>query len=175
MADHGIRGSFHPCDRAGELIRPPILIDKTNPAPPQINGGKNVQVLLQYQFPAGYGGKTCRFSFANPQKATGSKKAQLFTVGGPVTATNTYWSRPYRDQYLGTFNAGGGTAEAAWDEVSPPTRPCPAVATTLNYEVVPQNDKYVSLSLFFFTPGLLLMLPSDYISWYIGSLVIQAY
>lgn len=70
-------------------------------------------------------------------------KVQLFSVGGPVLASNTYWSRPYRNIHIGTFNANGGTAEAAWDEVSPPIWPCPATATTYGYEVVPQNDKYV--------------------------------
>lgn len=106
-----------------------------------MNGGKNIQTLLQYSFPSGYGGKSCRFSFANAQKATGSMKVQLFTVGGPITNYNTYWSRPYRDQYKGTFNTGGGTAEAIWDEGSPPIWPCPSTATTYNYEVVPQGDK----------------------------------
>lgn len=55
--------------------------------------------------------------------------------------SNTFWSRPYRDQYKGTFNTGGGTAEAIWDEGSPPIFACPSVATVYGFEVIAQNDK----------------------------------
>ncbi|KAH0609208.1 uncharacterized protein H6S33_001436 [Morchella sextelata] len=100
--------------------------------------------LLSFNFPSGYGGKTCSFSFANgwPQPlsdVSNSRKVQLFSVGGPISATNTYTNRPYRDVPYGIFSVTPDGAVGTWDGPTP-TFPCPASATTLGFEVAPQGD-----------------------------------
>ncbi|KAH8150742.1 uncharacterized protein LAJ45_05438 [Morchella importuna] len=116
------------------------------------NGAHDINTLISYYFPDGYAGKKCSFSFSAVQGLDGSKKVQLFTVGGrDITPNDTFNYRPHRDAWLGIFNAGTGVFDGAI-----PTFACPTSATTLNYEVVPQND-------------------NDYVWWYIwaGGLVIN--
>ncbi|KAH8144504.1 uncharacterized protein LAJ45_11479 [Morchella importuna] len=100
--------------------------------------------LLSFDFPSGYGGKTCSFSFANgwaqpPSEVSNSRKVQLFSVGGPISATNTYTSRPYRNVSYGIFSVTSNGAVGTWDGQTP-TFPCPASATTIGFEVAPQGD-----------------------------------
>ncbi|KAL0631512.1 hypothetical protein Q9L58_009620 [Maublancomyces gigas] len=99
--------------------------------------------LLNFPFPSGYAGKTCSFSFANgwapSHTYANSQKVQLFSVGGPITASNTYTSRPYRNVSYGIFHVSDDGAVGTWDG-STPTFPCPAAATTLGFEVLSQGD-----------------------------------
>lgn len=106
--------------------------------------------LLSIPFPAGYGGRTCSFSFANgwapsrtawspPGALNNSQRVLLFSVGGTISASNTYTSRPYRDISYGIFKVSDTGATGTWDGPTP-TFPCPAAATTLGFEVVPQGD-----------------------------------
>lgn len=109
--------------------------------PLQVNGGNNIESLIQYNFPAGYSGMNCRFAFSNPITATGTKKVQLFTVGGrQIAPTDTFNNRPFRNEFLGTFNAMTGTSPAVWDG-NTPTWQCSATAVVLGYEAVPEGDK----------------------------------
>ncbi|KAI5839379.1 hypothetical protein DFP73DRAFT_211145 [Morchella snyderi] len=102
----------------------------------RLNGAYDINTLLSYNFPAGFAGKKCSFAFVGTQGLGGSKKVQLFTVGGrDITPDDTFNSRPYRDAWLGIFNADTGAFDA-----SAPTFNCPASATTLNYEIAPQGD-----------------------------------
>ncbi|KAL7269879.1 hypothetical protein RUND412_007431 [Rhizina undulata] len=103
------------------------------------NGQYNVQTLVAIPFTTGYPGRQCQLRFKNPSYVYGSAQAQVFTVGGPVTTSNTYNSRPYRNVQMGTFTAVVGS-EATWTYYGGNTFNCPTSATTLNYEVVPVND-----------------------------------
>lgn len=106
--------------------------------------------LLSIPFPAGHAGKTCSFAFAGgwapprtnwapPGANPNSQRVQLFTVGGTISATNTYTSRPYRDVSYGIFLVSNSGATGTWDGPTP-TFPCPATATVLGFEVAPQGD-----------------------------------
>lgn len=99
--------------------------------------------LLSVPFPDGYAGKTCSFSFANgwapSQTNPNSQKVQLFSVGGPISATDTYTSRPYRNISYGIFSVTIDGSVGTWDGPVP-TFPCPASATTLGFEVAPEGD-----------------------------------
>lgn len=106
--------------------------------------------LLAFPLPGGLAGKTCSFSFAGgwapsqtdwspPGAVNNSRRVQLFSVGGPISATNTYTSRPYRNVSYGIFLIDPTGATAQWDGPTP-TFPCPATATTLGFEVAPQGD-----------------------------------
>ncbi|KAL0636930.1 hypothetical protein Q9L58_004032 [Maublancomyces gigas] len=106
--------------------------------------------LLSIPFPDGHAGKTCSFAFAGgwapprtnwapPGADPNSQRVQLFTVGGTISATNTYTSRPYRDVSYGIFKVSNDGATGTWDGPTP-TFPCPAKATVLGFEVAPQGD-----------------------------------
>ncbi|KAL0637933.1 hypothetical protein Q9L58_003011 [Maublancomyces gigas] len=138
--------------RAVTTIQPSLIItiEEANPdtafgptsvaVVSKINGSSSIQSLIQYNFPAGYSGLSCRFDFSNPITASGTKKVQLFTVGGrQITPTDTFNNRPFRNEFLGTFNAVTGPPSTVWDG-SAPTWPCPATAVTLGFEAVPEGD-----------------------------------
>jgi len=87
----------------------------------------------------GFVGQKCTLNFQDPWHLTGSQSIQLFTVGGAVTGAETWNTRPFRNQHVGTFKARPGSAE--WSESFPfRTFKCPSGGTTLYYEVVPTGD-----------------------------------
>ena len=100
------------------------------------NGQHDVSTLLSYNV----SGKKCSLSFSDPTLLSGSKTVQIFDLGGPVSATNTYLTRPFRNNYRCTMRikpAGQGPAEII-DNVSCTNFDCPS--GVVGYEVVPQND-----------------------------------
>jgi len=96
--------------------------------------------LLAYSFTQGYPGKTCTFQFSGGWYAGGTRKVQLFSVGGPITSSNTFTSRPYRNNSYGIFTISTDGSTGTWDDIPTPTFPCPASATILGFEVVPEGD-----------------------------------
>jgi len=101
--------------------------------------------LLEFTFTQGYPGSTCTFAFSDGWYASGTQKVQLFSVGGPILASNTFTSRPYRDISYGIFTVTADGATGTWDDIPIPTFPCPAIPTSLGFEVVPEGDTdYVS-------------------------------
>lgn len=59
---------------------------------------------------------TCKLGFKNPLLASGSGRAQLFSLGSSITAGASWEHRPYRDQHLGTLHAlGPGQGEGIWE------------------------------------------------------------
>ncbi|KAH8146689.1 uncharacterized protein LAJ45_09372 [Morchella importuna] len=101
----------------------------------------DTNTLLSYSLPDGLKGKTCQFILGNGFYAGGTRKVQLFSVGGPISTTDTFTSRPYRNIHYGIFTIAPDGASATWDAIPPPKFPCPEKATTLGYEVVPQGDE----------------------------------
>ncbi|KAH0608737.1 uncharacterized protein H6S33_001871 [Morchella sextelata] len=101
----------------------------------------DTNTLLSYSLPGGLKGKTCQFVLGNGFYAGGTRKVQLFSVGGPISAANTFTSRPYRNIHYGIFTIAPDGSSATWDAIPPPKFPCPESATTLGYEVVPQGDE----------------------------------
>lgn len=54
-------------------------------------------------------------------------------------ATNTYTSRPYRNNFYGIFYVENDGSKGTWDGATP-TWPCPTTAVTLGFEVISQGD-----------------------------------
>jgi hypothetical protein len=100
----------------------------------------DTNALLEYTFSQGYPGKTCTFAFSDGWYAGGTQKVQLFSVGGPISTSNTFTSRPYRDISYGIFTISVDGTTGTWDDIPIPTFPCPATATSLGFEVVPEGD-----------------------------------
>ncbi|KAL0639075.1 hypothetical protein Q9L58_001957 [Maublancomyces gigas] len=140
--------------RAAPSFYPTLVINISSPDRGSVSGDVYVHrstaggiqyqtnSLIAFPIPSGYSGKTCSFSFNGGWPISGtpnSKRVQLFSVGGPITATNTYTKRPYRNVWYGSFRVSDDGATATWDGPTP-TFPCPAAATTLGFEVVPEGD-----------------------------------
>ena len=117
-------------------FRPPsFLADRRR----QINGGSNVGTLFALTIRPGFTDKKCTLNFNDPSYLSGTHSIQLFTVGGPVTGRETWNSRPYRDQHVGTFTAVS-PGSAVWTASYKRTFNCPAGGTRLYYEAVPTGD-----------------------------------
>ena len=104
------------------------------------NGPKDIQTLLSFSLPA-LPGKTCTLVFSDPIRLSGTQRMQIFDVGGPVTGTNTFLTRPFRNNYrcaMAVKPAGQGIA-AVQDNVSCKFD-CPRNATVLGFETVPAGD-----------------------------------
>jgi len=101
----------------------------------------DTNALLAFPFSQGYAGKTCTFQFTGGWWASGTRKVQLFSVGGPILPSNTFTSRPYRNIAYGIFTISADGSTGTWDDIPTPTFSCPSSATTLGFEVVPQGDQ----------------------------------
>jgi len=152
--------------RRGTVIRPAIGIMITEKFPdydwPPIdavevsrtNGANNFRSLLGYEVPACIG--TCTFSFSDAANATGSRQINLFTLGSYPVFGNTWNSKPFTNNQLGTFQTSTtGSGPATVVQNFGLTFPCPSATTNLGYEVQPVND-------------------DDFVLWYIsqGGLII---
>ncbi|KAI5780022.1 hypothetical protein EDC01DRAFT_284001 [Geopyxis carbonaria] len=123
----------------------------------QRTAGKATSSLCTITYPAEAVGKKCRLTFQNPNTATGSRKAQVYTLGSPNYSTSTFNSRgaAYRDQLRGTlFNAAVGGI-ASWDSPPGPEFDCAVDAGTAGgkkgYELAPVGDE--DLIRFYFPYG----------------------
>lgn len=109
----------------------------------RINGGNNIQTLMNIPIPSSTAGKQCSLVFTNPATFSGSKKMQLFTVGdnkviGPQT---TFENRPYRDQHIADVyvTATSATFTTYGEAYKNNDFPCPA-DKTLSFELVSVGD-----------------------------------
>lgn len=67
------------------------------------------------------------------------QRVNVFSVGGTISAADTYTDRPARGESYGIFGVSSDGAVATWDGATP-TFPCPADATTIEIEVAPEGD-----------------------------------
>ncbi|PUU81109.1 hypothetical protein B9Z19DRAFT_972663 [Tuber borchii] len=102
------------------------------------NGQHNVKTLLCFVVPPCSG--KCTISFTDPLTATGSRRLQLFTLGGCPAACKTTWiSKPYTDLHKGTFQVSN-TGPAAVVEDFGLTFNCPNIVTKYGFELMPVWD-----------------------------------
>ena len=108
--------------------------------PPEVsrsNGKHNVKTLLCFVVPACTG--QCTIRFTNALTATGSRRLQLFSLGGCPAGWNTWESKPYTDVHKGTFLVSIPGPAVVVEDIEL-TFDCPATTTRFGYEVQPVGD-----------------------------------
>lgn len=130
-----------------------VQIHETDPTTPygltnfgkvsRINGGNNVQTLMNIPIPSSASGKQCSLVFTDPTAFSGSKQMQLFTLGDNkvIGAQTTFENRPYRDQHIADVYvaADSATFTTYGEAFKNNDFPCPA-GKTLSFELVSVGD-----------------------------------
>jgi len=101
------------------------------------NGQHNVKTLLGFVVPPCTG--QCTISFTDALTATGSRRLQLFTLGGYPADGNTWESKPYTDVHKGTFLVSIPGPAVVVENIGL-TFDCPKTTTKFGYEVQPVWD-----------------------------------
>lgn len=101
-------------------------------------GQHDIQTLLSYTLNSSVSGKKCSLSFSGPATVSGSKTVQIFDVGGPITTSNTFLSRPYRNNFRCTMTINPTGPATISTDISCGSFDCPT--GVVGFEVVPEND-----------------------------------
>ena len=102
------------------------------------NGQHNVKTLLCFVVPPCVG--KCTISFTDALAAGGSRRLQLFTLGGCPTSGKTTWeSKPYTDIHKGTFQVSIPGPAAVVEDFGL-AFDCPVATTKYGFELQPVWD-----------------------------------
>lgn len=106
----------------------------------RINGNQEKHTFVSFDLTkvAHTAASTCNLIIRNVDSVSGSGHAQLFTIGGPITATTplSFYSHPYYDLYAGEYIVNPNGDSNAVDVVSIPCR----FDAKSQYVLRPQND-----------------------------------
>jgi len=101
------------------------------------NGAHNVKTLLCFVVPPCSG--KCTISFSDALTATGSRRLQLFSLGGCAAGGNTWISKPYTDVHKATFLVSGPGLAVVVEDFGL-TFDCPVTTTKYGFELQPVWD-----------------------------------